>query len=130
LTSTRWFSLSGRELFVLAVGVGIVVFGVALASVSGRIWGHGRVSFSEEPDVVPQPARLDINTAQQYELEVLEGIGPKTAQAIVRYRNEHGPFASLEELTRVPGIGPKTVETIRPLAMCAPAKTAAKKDGG
>ncbi len=129
LPPTRWFSLSGRELLVLAVGVGIVLSAMVLARASGCIWGHGEVSVSEEADVLLQPARLDINAAEQYELEVLEGIGPKTARAIVQYRNEHGPFASLEELTDVPGIGPKTVERIRPRAMCAPASTPAKRDG-
>ncbi len=129
LTSTRWFSLSGRELLVLGVGVGIVLLAMILARASGYIWGHGEVSVSEEADVLLQPARLDINAAEQYELEVLEGIGPKTARAIVQYRNEHGPFASLEELTEVPGIGPKTVEKIRPRAMCAPPSTPAKRDG-
>ena len=49
---------------------------------------------------------IDLNTASQPELEALPGIGPTTAQAILAYRDEHGPFASVDDLGEVQGIGP------------------------
>lgn len=49
---------------------------------------------------------LDINRASAEELTQLKGIGPKRAEAIVRYRESHGPFASPEDLLAVPGVGP------------------------
>jgi len=117
---TRWFAMSGRELTVLAVMCGLILAAIGLGRVARLVWGRGGVDAIENSDVVAPPARLDVNTAAEYELEMLPGIGPKTARAIVEYRAEHGPFGSLEELVQVKGIGPQTIERIRPHAMCAP----------
>ena len=51
-----------------------------------------------------EPLMVNINTADGAELEKLPGIGPGKAQAIIAYRQEHGPFQSIEELMLVPGI--------------------------
>ena len=57
---------------------------------------------------------VDINTATADQLEKgLKGIGPSKAAAIVKYRQEHGRFNSVEELTNVPGIGDKTLAGIK-----------------
>lgn len=56
---------------------------------------------------------VHINAATVAELEQLPGVGPKTAQAIVAYRDEHGPFTSVDHLEAVPGIGRKTVDGLR-----------------
>ena len=40
------------------------------------------------------------------ELEALPGVGPVLAQRIVEHREQHGPFAAVDELQDVPGIGP------------------------
>lgn len=57
---------------------------------------------------------LNINTASAEMLaETIEGVGERKAEAIVRYREEHGPFASVDELLEVSGIGPKTLERSR-----------------
>jgi competence protein ComEA len=42
-------------------------------------------------------------------------VGPVTAQNILDYRAEHGPFRSVEDLDAVPGIGPARVEQLRDL---------------
>ena len=57
---------------------------------------------------------ININTATAAELEALPNIGPSIAQRIVDYRNEHGPFARIEDLKNVKGIGDKTFEAIAP----------------
>ena len=51
-----------------------------------------------------QPLMVNLNTADAAQLQKLPGIGPGKAQAILRYRQEHGPFQTIEELMRVPGI--------------------------
>ncbi len=58
---------------------------------------------------------LDLNTATAAELDVLPGVGPATAQAIVAHRTEHGRFRSVSDLLSVRGIGPAKLEAIRPL---------------
>ncbi len=54
---------------------------------------------------------IDINTATAEQFAAtMKGVGPNKAQAIVQYREQHGPFKRVEELTQVRGIGKKTIE--------------------
>ena len=57
--------------------------------------------------------RLDPNEAPEVELDRLPGVGPATADAIVRARGEE-PFRGADDLLRVRGIGPATLERMRP----------------
>jgi competence protein ComEA len=57
---------------------------------------------------------LDLNHANQAQLEELPGVGPVTAQAISTWRQQHGRFNRIEELQEVDGIGPKTYAQIAP----------------
>jgi len=57
---------------------------------------------------------VNINTATADELTALPNVGPKTAEAIVAYRTEHGPFAKPDDLMAVKGIGEKTFEKMKP----------------
>ena len=62
-------------------------------------------------DKVQNSATVNINTATAEELsQVLKGVGPAKAQAIIDYRTTYGPFKSVEELAEVKGIGPATLE--------------------
>jgi competence protein ComEA len=68
------------------------------------------------PQVVATTTELiNINTASNAELDTLPGIGPTTAQKIVDYRTQNGPFVSTEDIINVPGIGPGTYERIKDL---------------
>lgn len=49
---------------------------------------------------------VDLNRADAAGLENLPGVGPATAASIVQFRDEQGPFQSVEDLLDVPGIGP------------------------
>ncbi len=61
---------------------------------------------------------VNINTADAQTLaERLVGVGLSRAEAIVRYREEHGRFVAVEELTAVSGIGPATVERNRAIVV-------------
>ncbi len=61
-----------------------------------------------------QSDRVDINTANADQMaEILVGIGPSKAQAIVNYRQEFGAFEDVEELINVRGIGLRTVDQNR-----------------
>ncbi len=62
------------------------------------------------------PQKIKINTAEAWLLDAaLPGIGPTLAQRIVDYREENGPFQSIDELLNVDGIGPSTYEEIKDL---------------
>lgn len=56
---------------------------------------------------------ININSASATELETLSGIGEVLAATIVEYREQNGPFASVDDLMDVSGIGPATLEEIR-----------------
>ena len=58
---------------------------------------------------------VSLSSATVDELDELPGVGPVTAQKIVDYRTEHGPFASVDDLDAVPGIGPTRIEQLRDL---------------
>ena len=80
--------------------------------------GEGKGRISLEPLAPPKLKVLSVpiplNTASVDELDTLPGIGPKTAQAIVEYRESHGKFTSAEELLQVRGIGRKKLDALRP----------------
>lgn len=57
-----------------------------------------------------EPDAININTADVAVLASLNGIGESKAKAIVAYRDENGPFQSVEDLANVKGIGARTVE--------------------
>ncbi|MDA8496501.1 MULTISPECIES: helix-hairpin-helix domain-containing protein [unclassified Citrobacter] len=55
--------------------------------------------------------RVSINSASAEDLaRVMNGVGLKKAQAIVSYREEYGPFKTVDDLKQVPGMGSSLVE--------------------
>ena len=125
---TRWFELSRRELRVLFVAAAIVLLCLLAAQGIRRMMWDDEFRVESARETIALPARIDVNTAKDYELCLLLGIGEKTARAIIEYRDAHGPFERLEDLERVRGIGPKTVERLRPHLMCVP--PSGSKNGG
>lgn len=57
--------------------------------------------------------RVNINTAALADLDTLPGVGPVTAQAILDYRAQHGPFQRVEDIQDVRGIGAAKFEKMR-----------------
>ncbi len=66
-----------------------------------------------------QPQKIDLNRAEAWLLKALPGIGETRAQAIIAYRQQHGPFHNISELTKVEGIGIATYEQIKHLITVA-----------
>ncbi|MGE5408282.1 MAG: helix-hairpin-helix domain-containing protein [Syntrophothermus sp.] len=56
---------------------------------------------------------ISLGTATVEELDTIDGIGPVTAEDIVRFRDEHGGLASVDQLDQISGIGPATMESLR-----------------
>ncbi len=90
---------------------------LAIASIAGLVWSirtHQRIEHAQTLD----PARrIDLNRARASELELLPGIGPALARAIVEDRTARGRFATIDDLQRVDGIGPRTVVRVRPFVV-------------
>lgn len=62
-------------------------------------------------DIVP--TLVNVNTANESELETLPGIGNTKAKAIVKYRSRHGNFNTIDDMNNVPGIGPATIDLFK-----------------
>lgn len=56
---------------------------------------------------------VHLNKAGIEELQRLKGVGPKTAKAIIAWREQSGPFKSVDQLMAVKGIGAKTLAKMR-----------------
>lgn len=59
--------------------------------------------------------KVDLNTANEAQLDTLPGVGPSTAAKIVSDRAENGPFRMIDDLMRVPGIGPSKYDALKDL---------------
>ena len=66
------------------------------------------------------PGSIDINSASREQLVLLPGIGEAFAERIILFRDQHGPFASVDALRAVRGIGPATLAKIRPFIAAGP----------
>lgn len=58
-------------------------------------------------------SRININTAGSEELQMLDGVGPATAQKIIDYREANGSFKNIEDIKNVSGIGDKTFDKFK-----------------
>ena len=70
----------------------------------------------------PAFAAVNINTATQSELEVVKGLGPAKAKAIIAYRDSNGKFQSLDELDNVKVFGKASIEKLKEELSVGPEK--------
>jgi competence protein ComEA len=75
---------------------------------------------SESTTSVASQTQININTASVSELDVLPGIGEVTAQRIVDFREQNGPYRSIDDLVHVQGISTRTIEALRDLVTVGP----------
>lgn len=68
----------------------------------------------------PVDGLIDINTATIAELDELPGIGEVLGGRIIAYREENGPFTSVDELSNIEGISTRLVDEIRPYVTVSP----------
>lgn len=57
--------------------------------------------------------KVNINTASAEELTTLDGVGPATAEKIIAYRTEQGPFKTIDDIKEVSGIGEKKFAALK-----------------
>lgn len=95
-------------LLVAACLTGGAVWFVAAGGLSGGLVHH------DAAPAVDSRFTVNVNTADETELAQLPGLGTAMARRIIDYRQEHGPFTTLDGLLDVPGIGPATLAAMRP----------------
>ena len=98
ITKTEWLLLGLTGLF-LCILLGLFVHDRQTAPPV-----ETEVQVPQE-EILPDLSPLDLNTATAEELATLPGIGAVLAQRILDYREENGPFETVEEIMEVSGIG-------------------------
>jgi competence protein ComEA len=120
---------------ILLIGAGLLVSGVLLyVTRDGPAIPSTNQPIVLENVLVIQPTfydtrTIDPNTASVEDLIRLPGIGEVLAGRIVSYRDEHGPFTSVDDLLAVSGIGPKLLEGIREHVTVGPEEGEAPSGG-
>lgn len=73
-----------------------------------------RVVYEEQISVAAEPNTININTATVEELDKLPHIGRKTAEVIVQFRTDNGPFRRVEHIMQIRGISEKRFIELQP----------------
>ena len=81
---------------------------VSLNDISNATDGSAKGSYTPYSD-----GKININTAGSEELQMLDGVGPVTAEKIIDYRESNGRFKDIEDIKNVSGIGEKTFEKLK-----------------
>ena len=92
----------------------------AVAAITANLITGELPNAAADSNPKPNPNKLEdgqinINIASGQQLETLPGIGTVRAQAIIAYREQHGPFHAIEEITDVSGIGPGLYDNMQHL---------------
>ena len=97
-----------------------VVAAIALAL--GLAVPAGAQTAGSTPKPAATTAVINLNTATAAQLESIPGIGAKTAERIIEYRQKNGAFKKVEDLMNVRGVGEKSFLKIKPLITVAPSR--------
>ncbi|MYC27639.1 MAG: helix-hairpin-helix domain-containing protein [Nitrospira sp. SB0662_bin_26] len=120
----------GVKLLLLAGTMGVLSFAGLLQGPSqptqseASLAGQAGTSMEQLPELRPQTVadvgHVDINHGSAEELQRLPGIGPVLAERVVRYRREHGKFATIRDMQQVKGIGVKRLAQLEPYVYVEP----------
>ena len=101
----------------------IAILGMCLGFLFGYNAADARIQVTVQPEpAAVEPAEVieaeprgpvDLNDAEQEELEQLPGIGPSTAEKITDYREKNGKFSRIEDIKNISGIGEKTYQNLK-----------------
>ena len=102
----------GQQVIVPARGERVPVAGSGTAAPGGAAGATGG-AVAAPGAAAPTGAKISLSSATVEQLDGLDGIGPTLAQRILRWRDAHGGFKSVDQLREVEGIGEKRFEALR-----------------
>ena len=130
---TDWLALTATERRVLLFVTGAFVAGLGIRLFQETFPATPDISYETAdstfaalsaaaltgPEHKPQEQAgpLDLNTATKQQLVALPGIGDVTAERIILYREDHGPFKSVDDLRKVKGISKNRFEQLKSLVI-------------
>ncbi|WON76187.1 ComEA family DNA-binding protein [Serratia sp. UGAL515B_01] len=101
------FSLSGSSVFAAEAPSQVQKQILSVSPKTEEVTTSNKLQTKDED-------KVSINQADAEKLaSVMKGVGLKKAEAIVRYREQNGPFTEIDQLQEVPGIGPSIMERNR-----------------
>lgn len=89
----------------------IFTFAISVPALSADTYAATTKTVTETAQTI---SKVSINSADANMLGTVPGIGPKTAEAIIAYRDTNGKFASVDDLVKVKGIGEKKLAKMMP----------------
>lgn len=124
----RWFQQAALpEIVPLTTEDSSAVAAIARASALGDsvpLWATehhaGDSALVQVADAPGSGVIIDLNSANQEQLESLPGIGPVLARRILETRTQMRGFTRIDDLLEVTGIGPRRLQTLRSLVTCSP----------
>ncbi|MFH0775241.1 MAG: ComEA family DNA-binding protein [bacterium] len=119
----RDFIYSSGQIFVFIVLIGGLILGSFILMTKRRLYPEPKIQIVHSQHVhqtisttsniskeKPRSYIININTAEAEDLQLLPGIGPKTAERIIEYRKNNGKFKQKEDIMEIKGIGEKKFE--------------------
>jgi len=105
----------------------IMIAAIAAIALSAAAAGaQGRATAPKATATAAAPVNL--NTATLDQLATIPGIGVKTAERIIAYREKNGGFKKIEDLMNVSGVGEKSFLKMKPLITVAAVKATAQEE--
>ena len=98
--------------YQLHLGENILVRVNSLGQLSCKNFGDETHEENSKQNGIDSKQKINLNSASKNALETIKGIGPMIADRIIQYRQEHGPFAKIEDIVSVRGVSEKLLEKI------------------
>ena len=105
----------------------ILIAAIAAIALSGPALS-AQVRSTSTKTMATAAAPVNLNTATAEQLTTIPGVGAKTAERIIEYRQKNGGFKKVEDLMNVSGVGEKSFLKMKPLITVAAAKTTAQNE--
>lgn len=98
--------------YQLHLGENILVRVNSLGELSCKNFGDETHEENSKQNGINSEQKINLNSASKKALETIKGIGPMIADRIIQHRQEHGPFAKIEDIVSVRGVSEKLLEKI------------------